>query len=148
MRSSHAHFVKASGLRWLALMLLVRLPWAQRVWAFPFLTCLCPSQRYDEPRGRAHRKLTDRARPMLFLVARWLPGRDLVVTADSSFAALELLEAVRAQVTVVTRLRLDAALYAPAPERRAKQTGRPRKKGRRLPTLPQVANEGRRSGKA
>jgi len=139
VRSSHAHLVKASGLRWLALMLVVRLPWAQRVWALPCLTCLCPSQRYDEQRGRAHRKLTDRARQMLLLVARWLPGRDLVVTADSSFAALELLEAVRAQVAVVTRLRLDAALYEPAPERRAKQTGRPRKQGRRLPTLHQVA---------
>ena len=66
-------------------------------------------------------------------------GRDVVVTADSSFAALELLDAVRAQVAVVTRLRLDAALYEPAPARKAKQTGRPRKKGRRLPTLHQVA---------
>jgi hypothetical protein len=141
VRSSHSHFVKASGLRWLSLMLLVPLPWTARVWALPFLTCLCPSQRYDEQRGRAHRTLTDRARQMLFLVARWLPGRDLVVTADSSFAALELLEAVRTQVAVVTRLRLDAALYAPAPERKAKQTGRPRKKGCRLPTLQQVAND-------
>ena len=61
-----------------------------------------------------------------------------MVTADSSFAALELLAAVRPQVAVVTRLRLDAALYEPAPERRAQQTGRPRKKGCRLPTLPQV----------
>jgi hypothetical protein len=139
VRSSHTHFVKASGLRWLALMLLVPLPWTPRVWALPFLTCLCPSQRYDEQRGRAHRTLTDRARQMLLLVARWLPGRDVVVTADSSFAALELLEAVRAQVAVVTRLRLDAALYEPAPARKAKQTGGPRKKGRRLPTLQQVA---------
>jgi Transposase DDE domain len=117
----------------------VPLPWTPRVWALPFLTCLWPSQRYDEQRGRAHRTLTDRARQMLLLVARWLPGRDVVVTADSSFAALELLEAVRAQVAVVTRLRLDAALYEPAPARKAKQTGRPRKKGRRLPTLQQVA---------
>lgn len=140
VRSSHAHVVKASGLRWLALMLLVPLPWSAHVWALPFLTCLCPSQRYNEQRGRAHRTLTDRARQMLLLVARWLPGRDVVVTADSSFAALELLEAVHTQVAVVTRLRLDAALYEPAPARRAKQTGRPRKKGRRLPTLHQVAN--------
>jgi hypothetical protein len=140
VRSSHAHFVKASGLRWLALMLLVPLPWTARVWALPGLTCLCPSPRYDEQRGRAHRKLTDRARQMLSLIARWLPGRDLVVTADSSFAALELLEAVRTQVAVGTRLRLDAALYTPVPERQAKPIGRPRKKGRRLPTLQQVAN--------
>jgi hypothetical protein len=110
VRSSHAHVVKASGLRWLALMLLVPLPSSARVWALPFLTCLCPSQRDNAQRGRAHRKVTDRARQMLWLVARWLPGRDVVVTADSSFAALERLEAVHTQVAVGTRLRLDAAL--------------------------------------
>ena len=33
VRSSHGHFVKASGLRWLSLMLLVEIPWAQKVWA-------------------------------------------------------------------------------------------------------------------
>ena len=77
VRPSHTHVVKASGLRWLALMLLGPLPWTPRVWALPFLTCLCPSQRYDEQRGRAHRTLTDRARQMLLLVARWLPGRDV-----------------------------------------------------------------------
>ena len=35
VRSSHSHFVKASGLRWLCLMLTVRLPWAERAWALP-----------------------------------------------------------------------------------------------------------------
>jgi hypothetical protein len=79
---------------------------------------------------------------MVLLIACWLPGRDLVVTADSSFAAWELLEAVRTQVTVVTRLRLDAALYAPAPQRQVNQTGRPRKKGHRLPTLQRVVPDG------
>jgi hypothetical protein len=111
VRSSHAHFVKASGLRWLCLMLLVEMPWAARVWALPFMTALCPSERSCKERGRAHRTLTDRARQMLRLAPRWLPNREIVVTADSSFAALELLEAVRDAVTVVTRLRLDAALY-------------------------------------
>ena len=32
VRSSQGHFVKASGLRWLSLMLLAPVPWAQRVW--------------------------------------------------------------------------------------------------------------------
>jgi len=36
VRSSHSHFVKASGLRWICLMLLVPIPWAKRVWALPF----------------------------------------------------------------------------------------------------------------
>ncbi len=39
VRSSHGHFVKASGLRWLSLMLLAPIPWAGRTWALPFLTC-------------------------------------------------------------------------------------------------------------
>ncbi len=47
VRSSHSHFVKASGLRSLSLMLLVPIPWAQRVWALPFLTVLAPSKRYS-----------------------------------------------------------------------------------------------------
>src|SRR4051812_36379928 len=38
VRSSHSHFVKASGLRWVSLMLLAPVPWAARPWAFPFLT--------------------------------------------------------------------------------------------------------------
>ena len=78
---------------------------------------------------------------MLLLAARWLPEREAVVTADSSFAALELMEAVRSSVTVVTRLRLEAALYEPVVARKPGQVGRPRKTGRRLPTLQAVASD-------
>ena len=143
VRSSHSHFVKASGLRWLSLLLLVEIPWAQRVWALPFLTALCPSERYLKERGRTHRRVTDRARQLMLVAARWSPRREIVVVADSSFAALELLDAVRHRVTVVTRLRLDAALYEPVPPRKPGQNGRPRKKGQRLPTLEVVAKNRR-----
>jgi len=70
--------------------------------------------------------------------ARWLPGRTLVMVADSSFAALELLGALTAHMTCITRLRLDAQLYAPAPARTCGMRGRPRKKGARLPALSAV----------
>ena len=92
VRSSHGHFVKASGLRWLSLMLLALVPWAGRTWALPFLTALVPSERYCQARGRRHKKLTDWERQLALQARRWLPGRDLVVVADSAFAALELLE--------------------------------------------------------
>ena len=59
VRSSHGRFVKASGLRWLSLMLLTPIPWAHRVWALPFLTALAPSERYCQQRWRRHKKLTD-----------------------------------------------------------------------------------------
>jgi len=142
VRSSHSHFVKASGLRWVCLMLLVPIPWAARTWALPVLTALAPSERHDVERGRRHKTLTDWARQLLLVVRRWWPERAIVAVADSTYAALEFLAACRAwraPVTVVTRLRLDAALYAPAPPRRAGQIGRPRLKGPRQPTLAAVA---------
>src|SRR5215213_6753441 len=135
VRSSKGHFVEASGLRWLGLMLLVPIPWAGRVWALPFLTALAPSGRYCRERGRRHKRLTDWARQLVLQARRWMPGRPLILVADSGFAALELLAALaRRGVTCVTRLRLDAALYAPAPPRRPGTLGRPRTKGPRLPT--------------
>ncbi len=75
VRSSQAHFVKTSGLRWLSLMLVVPIPWAQRVWALPFLTVLAPSERYHQTPGRRHKALTDWARQMLVQVRRWLGNR-------------------------------------------------------------------------
>jgi hypothetical protein len=117
VRSSHSHLVKVSGLRWLACMVLTPLSWANRVWALPFLTALCPSERFDEQRGRRHQTLTERAWQMMRLVVRWLPGRELALVADSRFAALELLDHVKTlpRARVITRLRLDAALYDPPP---------------------------------
>ena len=135
VRSSHGHFVKASGLRWLSFMLLAPIPWADRVWALPFLTVLAPSERYARERHQRHKALTDWARQALLQIARWLPGRRIVAVADQSYAAIELLKAVRDRVCMITRLRLDARLFEPPPPRRPGTRGRPRIIGRRLPSL-------------
>jgi hypothetical protein len=138
VRSSKGHFVKASGLRWVSLQLLAPVPWAQRVWALPFFTVLAPSERYHQARGQRHKTLTDWCRQMLLQLRRWLPDRALVAVADSTYAALDLLAACAGlphPVVVITRLRLDAALYDPAPARPPGTVGRPRKKGARQPTL-------------
>ena len=143
VRSSHAHMVKASGLRWLGCMLLTPIAWANRVWALPCLTVLCPSERFYEQRGRCHQPLLERAWQSIQLVRRWLPGREIVFVADSSFAALEWLDQVAqlSRVHVITRLRLDAALYDPPPPRAPGQRGRPRRKGKRRPTLEAVLTD-------
>jgi hypothetical protein len=81
---------------------------------------------------------------MLKQVRRWLPQRELVVVADSSFAVLTLLHDLRRlkrPISMVTRLRLEAALYEPAPLRAEGQPGRPRVKGKRLPTLLEVLHD-------
>jgi len=140
VRSSHAHMVKASGLRWLGCMVLTPIAWANRVWALPFLTVLCPSERFYTQRGRRHQTMLERARQIIRIVRRWLPGREVVFVADSSFAALEWLALVARlpRVSVITRLRLDAALYDPPPQRAPGTKGRPRLKGKRRSTLEAV----------
>jgi DDE superfamily endonuclease len=84
VRSSDSQVVKVSGLRWLSLMLLVEIPWAQRVWALPFLTVLAPSVRYHQQQGKQHKTLTDWARQMGMQVRRWLPEREIVMVGDST----------------------------------------------------------------
>jgi len=143
VRSSKSHFVKTSGLRWISLMWLTEIPWANRIWALPILTVLAPSERYHEQVGRRHKKITDWARQMVFQIRRWVPHRALVVVADYSYAALAFLHKCQTMVnpvTIITRLRLDAALYEPAPPPTGK-AGRPRKKGERLPTLQAVLED-------
>src|SRR4051812_33205640 len=137
VRSSHGHFVKASGLRWLCVMLLAPIPWAGCVWALPVLTMLAPSERSATERGHRHKKLTDWARQGLLQTARWLPGRRVIAVGDSSFSAIELLREVGRHLCMISRLRLDAGLYEPAPPRPPGTLGRPRVKGARLPSLPQ-----------
>jgi hypothetical protein len=80
---------------------------------------------------------------MLRVVQRWCPGRQLIVVADSAYASIAWLHGLqqRQPITVITRLRLDAALYDPAPERRAGQMGWPRLKGNRLPTLASLVQD-------
>jgi hypothetical protein len=121
VRSTHETFVKSSGLRWVCAMVLVEVPWASRVWALPFLSVLAPSERYAARRGKRHKKVTEWAWQLLLVLRRCYPKREIVAVADRAYASLKLLDRCRKHskpITFVTRLRLDAALYEPAPPRR------------------------------
>ena len=112
VRSSQKHVIRCFGLKWVSMMLLVPVPWSRRVWALPFLTALCwPAKK---PGQRRHKSSVDWVRQMMPHVRRWLPGRPLVLVVDGGFAAVSLARAcVKRQVTMVSRLRWDAALYHP-----------------------------------
>ena len=145
VRSSRSHLVKASGLRWISLMWLGHVPWAGRYWALPFLTVLAPSARCYRQHGRRHKKLTDWARQIILQLRRWLPQRPLVLVGDRGYAVLDLLHCCQSSaqpVTLIARLRLDAALDEPAPARQPSQHGRPPLQGRRLPALKALLAEG------
>ena len=137
VRSSRGHFVKASGLRWISVMLLVRVPFADRVWALPFLTALAPSERYAEQRGIRHKSITEWGRQLAKQVRRWVAERRIILVCDSTYATYEFVAGVRNYVTLITQMRLDSGLYAPPPEPPPGKRGRKRRIGERLPGLQQ-----------
>ena len=113
-----------------------RIPWAGRHWALPVLAVLAPSSRYHRQQGHCHKKITDWVRRMISQLRRWLPQRLLVLVGDNGYAVLDLLHcchSLRQPVTLIARLRLDAALYATAPTRQPGQNGRPPLTGPRRP---------------
>src|SRR5512143_1720981 len=138
VRSSRKHVVKCFGLKWVALMILVPVPWSQRVWALPLLTGLS----WPEGAGRraTHKTSVDWTRQMVVQVRRWLPERELILVTDGGFAAVELARGCQQhQVTMICRLRLDAALYHPPELQPPNKRGPKPKKGRRQRRLTEWA---------
>jgi len=135
VRSSRGFFVKVSGLRWLSFMVLTPVPWASLIKALPVLTLLAPSERSNLKRGRRHKLLTDWARQGALQLSRWLPGRRIIFIGDSSFAVHELAHAIAHRATLISRLRLDASLFAPPVKQTTPTVGRPAQKGPALPKL-------------
>jgi hypothetical protein len=134
VRSSKSHVIRCFGLKWVAMMLLVPVPWSRRVWAVPFLTALCwPAKPGRRPRQKTS---VDWVRQMVKQVRRWQPGRHLVLVVDGGFAAVSLaLACAQQQVVMVSRLRWDAALYHPPEPQPPGKRGRKPTKGPRQRSL-------------
>jgi DDE superfamily endonuclease len=134
VRSSKKHVIRCFGLKWASMMVLVPVPWSRRVWALPFPTALCLPAEHSQ--RRRHKTSVDWVRQMMKQVRRWLPGRQLVLVVDGGFAAVWLaLACVKHHVTMVSRLRWDAALYhPPAPQPKGKYGPKPLK-GKRQRSL-------------
>jgi DDE superfamily endonuclease len=142
LASSKQRSVAASGLRWIVLTLVITPPWTQRPWALPVLSTPAPTPEVSQRLGRRHKTVPQRARQMILVVRRWLPGVELTVIGDQTYSVHELGGAcARWGVRLLAPLRLDAALYAPAPPHLAGTNGRPRVKGKRVPQLKQVLKE-------
>ena len=137
--SSKGRSISNSGLRWVIFALVVHVPWTRRYWALPFLAvCVTPPQ-LDAQRQHHHRGVPAITQLMLRRIRSWLPARAMAVWGDGAYSSIELgLLAQDERITLITPLRLDANLFAPAPPRQPGQNGRPRVKGAALPKLEQV----------
>jgi len=140
VRSSKQYTVCSFGLRWVSMMLLVKLPWSSRVWALPFLTVLAPSEKTNLAHGKRHKTSIDWVMQMVSQVRRWLRGRCLVLVVDGGLTALKLGHCCRNfahPVTLVARLRLDAQLYDWPGKQPPGKPGPKPQKGQRQPSLKQ-----------
>lgn len=85
---------------------------------------------------RPHKTSVDWVRQMMQQGRWWLPDRLLVLVVDGGFAAVALaLACTASEVVMVSRMRLDAALYHPPAPRPAKAPGRKPTKGPRQRSL-------------
>jgi len=133
--SSEKHSLASEGLRWVSMMLLVKVPWSERVWALPFLTVLAPHAKTNAVLGQRHKTSIDWVGQMVTQLRRWLPERPLVLVTDGGLIAVKLgLRCLRFRqpVTFVSRLHLNIRLFdPPAPSKRKNAA----KVGQRQPTL-------------
>jgi hypothetical protein len=103
------------------------------------MTLLAPSKAANEARGRVHKTSIDWTISAVRLISRWLK-RPWVLIGDGGFACLRLGHRCRQyNVTLLSRLRLDAALYEFPTQPPKGQRGRHRVKGQRAPSLQQLA---------
>jgi DDE superfamily endonuclease len=147
VRSSQKTCVKCFGLKWISMMVIVPLPWSSRPWALPFLSVLAPSKRANEKAKKRHKTTIDWTVQMVKAVARWLGHRAWVLLGDGGYACVGLAWAcLGQQVTLVSRLRLDARLYEFPPPVVAGRRGPKPKKGKKLPALKSRLEEARTEG--
>lgn len=140
VRSSKSQLVKACGLKWLTMTLSVRLPFIPRAFALPFLSVLEYSKKCDEQHSRRHKTTLDWASQMVRQVRRWL-GRQkpFILVGDGGFAVGQLaLDCIRYGVTLVSRLKMNAALFDFPSEKIPGKRGRRPLKGVRLKNFKQM----------
>lgn len=134
VRSSGNRVVHSLGIRWLCAALLVRVPWSSRRWALPFFVVPVLSEKTCKRLKRPHRGAIGWTLALVTRLRRWFPQREIVLVGDGGFAAVELFhhcQQGKHPLTLICRLRFDAALYAfPDPQPKGKRGPKP-KKGRR-----------------
>ena len=136
LASRRKHAVTTSGLRWIVLALVITPPWSCRCWALPVLSLPAPTPGVSERLGLRHKTIAQWARQMIRVIRRWLPHAAITMLGDQAYSVVELAHACRqCAVRLIAPLRLDAVLHDAPPQRQPGTLGRPRLKGKRLPSL-------------
>ena len=140
VRSTQQNVVKCWGLKWICMMVLIPLPWSKRHWALPFLTILATSKQANEEAGKRHKTTVDWTIQAVDIISRWLCYGAWILIGDGAYASVALAHACNINnVTLISRLRLDARLFDFPEEQPASKRGKKPKKGKRLAILSALA---------
>jgi len=132
----------AWGNNWVVAGVNVTLPFSQRTVCLPVLFRLWQPRRKHIPKGKPDPERPSKlalARELVGLVAVRHPDRKVHTVGDAAYASGVFTE-LGDRVTITSRPRSNAALYAPRPPRTGKR-GQPAKKGKRLASLTQIATD-------
>lgn len=149
-RSSHSFVAHLWGHKWVVLTILVKLPGVARPWALPVLVALYRNEKDNRAAGRRHKTPSDLMRQLLCVLLRWFPARQFVFAGDGGYANHMLTRFARRhqkRLTLVSRFYADAALYAPPPRPKKNAKGRPRVKGKKLPSPQEVVEKAKKRKK-
>lgn len=138
IRSTANTVVKALGIHWIVLAIVVPVPWSERWWALPFMAIPALSPKTSAKLDKRHHTLVGWADFMIQKVRRWQPDREIILVGDGSYAAVALVQRcqrLKRPVKLISRLRLDARLFDPPGPRPNGKRGPKPKKGQRQPTL-------------
>lgn len=143
------------GHDWVVLCLLLVKPfWApNKVFALPIAMRLYRN-RQGVTKGKKSKTKTSRAKPdpnhrtrpqlaveLLSLVATWFPKDEMLVSGDSAYGGKSVLSQLPSNVHLLSLVHPKGVLYAPPPPRTEQSKGAPRKKGPRLPSMSEWAED-------
>lgn len=133
LRSSRSQVVNTTGLKWLVMALSFRFNFAKRAFALPFFTVLEPSEKSTKKQGKRHKTTLDWSVQMVLQVVRWIPNIPFILVGDGGFACTKLAwVCFKNKIALVSRLKMNARIYALPEEVPAGKRGRKPKKGIRL----------------
>lgn len=141
VRSSKKYPAYAWGLNWVVLTIIIELPFlhGHRV-ALPIMARLNPKAQTPKKKGRGSAKkhtTVSLMSEMIHRIATRMPERRFVFCGDGAYASVA--KQLPDNVQLVSRIRKDAALFAPPTPKKTNTPGRPRKKGKRLPSPKDMA---------
>jgi hypothetical protein len=142
VRSTRRHRVFCFGHCWVVLAVLVSVPFSKRTWALSVLFRLYRSMKETASDEAAeYAKKTELARELLHGFVGWVGDRRVEFALDAGFCNSTVTQGLPPSVVVFGAMRPDAVLTAEPEARPEGARGRPKVRGKALPTPSEVADD-------